>query len=133
MEICKQLATINSSRSHLGHQKTSSILGSAMRSRSYYVVQVDLSGGYYDAGDNVKYQFPMAFTITLLSWSVIEYERELVSAGQMQYAQQAIKWGTDYFLKAITGPTQIWVQVRTLEACTCSFPLLHPSIPPSSS
>ncbi|CAK9201104.1 unnamed protein product [Sphagnum troendelagicum] len=75
------------------------------------VSHVDLSGGYYDAGDNVKYQFPMAFTITLLSWSVIEYERELVSAGQMQYAQQAIKWGTDYFLKAITGPTQIWVQV----------------------
>jgi endoglucanase len=34
---------------------------------------VDLTGGYYDAGDNVKFGFPMAFSVTLLSWSVIEY------------------------------------------------------------
>ncbi|KAG0557318.1 hypothetical protein KC19_11G119800 [Ceratodon purpureus] len=73
--------------------------------------QVDLTGGYYDAGDNVKYQFPMAFTITLLSWSVIEYEEEILMAGQLQFAHESIRWATDYFLKAVTGPTQIWVQV----------------------
>ncbi|KAL4564621.1 hypothetical protein LXL04_028687 [Taraxacum kok-saghyz] len=28
---------------------------------------VDLVGGYYDAGDNVKFGFPMAFTTTMLS------------------------------------------------------------------
>ncbi|KAF2290673.1 hypothetical protein GH714_014947 [Hevea brasiliensis] len=28
---------------------------------------VDLTGGYYDAGDNVKFNFPMAFTTTI-SW-----------------------------------------------------------------
>ncbi|KAG5563431.1 hypothetical protein RHGRI_006000 [Rhododendron griersonianum] len=32
---------------------------------------VDLVGGYYDAGDNVKFGLPMAFTITMLSWSVV--------------------------------------------------------------
>jgi endoglucanase len=73
--------------------------------------QVDLSGGYYDAGDNVKYQFPMAFTISLLSWSVLEYNKELESADQLQYALHNIVWGTDYFLKAIAGPNQIFVQV----------------------
>ena len=36
-------------------------------------VHVDLVGGYYDAGDNVKFGFPMAFTTTMLSWSVIEF------------------------------------------------------------
>lgn len=75
------------------------------------MVQVDLSGGYYDAGDNVKYQFPMAFSITMLSWSVIEYKTELLLADQLQFALDAIRWATDYFLKAVTGPTQIWVQV----------------------
>lgn len=75
-------------------------------------MQVDLSGGYYDAGDNVKYQLPMAFTISLLSWSVLEYASELQSAGQLQYALRNIRWGTDYFLKAIAGPTQLFVQVR---------------------
>ncbi|EAZ21561.1 hypothetical protein OsJ_05189 [Oryza sativa Japonica Group] len=34
---------------------------------------VDLAGGYYDAGDNVKFGLPMAFTVTMLSWSVIEF------------------------------------------------------------
>jgi endoglucanase len=71
---------------------------------------VDLTGGYYDAGDNVKYQFPMAFTITLLSWSVMEYEEEILLADQLQFAHENIRWATDYFLKAVTGPTQIWVQ-----------------------
>ena len=27
-------------------------------------------GGYYDAGDNVKYGLPMAFTVTTLAWGV---------------------------------------------------------------
>ncbi|KAM7465502.1 hypothetical protein LguiB_013064 [Lonicera macranthoides] len=28
---------------------------------------VDLTGGYYNAGDNVKFNFPMAYTTTMLS------------------------------------------------------------------
>ncbi|KVH95211.1 Glycoside hydrolase, family 9 [Cynara cardunculus var. scolymus] len=34
---------------------------------------VDLVGGYYDAGDNVKFGLPMAFTTTMLAWSIIEF------------------------------------------------------------
>ncbi|KAL6004289.1 Esterase/lipase/thioesterase [Asimina triloba] len=34
---------------------------------------VDLVGGYYDAGDNVKFGLPMAFSTTLLAWSVVEF------------------------------------------------------------
>ncbi|KAJ8476761.1 hypothetical protein OPV22_020488 [Ensete ventricosum] len=30
--------------------------------------RVDLTGGYYDAGDNVKFGFPIAYVITLLAW-----------------------------------------------------------------
>ncbi|KAI3732485.1 hypothetical protein L1987_63690 [Smallanthus sonchifolius] len=37
------------------------------------VMKVDLVGGYYDAGDNMKFGFPMAFTTTMLSWSVLEF------------------------------------------------------------
>ncbi|KAE8725474.1 Endoglucanase 11 [Hibiscus syriacus] len=63
---------------------------------------VDLVGGYYDAGDNVKFGLPMAFTITMLSWGVIEYGDEIAGAGEYTHALEAIKWGTDYFLKART-------------------------------
>ncbi|KAH6764391.1 glycosyl hydrolase 9B8 [Perilla frutescens var. hirtella] len=65
---------------------------------------VDLVGGYYDAGDNVKFGLPMAYTITLLSWSVVEYGDEIAAAGEFDHALQAIKWGTDYFIKAHPHP-----------------------------
>ncbi|KAH0987552.1 hypothetical protein GBA52_014729 [Prunus armeniaca] len=72
---------------------------------------VDLVGGYYDAGDNVKFGLPMAFTITMLSWGVIEYGREMEDAGEYKHALEAIKWGTDYFIKAHTHPNVLWGEV----------------------
>ncbi|CAM6084216.1 unnamed protein product [Calypogeia fissa] len=75
------------------------------------LANVDLTGGYYDAGDNVKFGFPMAFTLTMLSWGAIEYNNQLSQAGELQNVEAAIRWGTDYLLKAHTGPTELWVQV----------------------
>ncbi|XP_073047904.1 endoglucanase 11-like [Primulina eburnea] len=72
---------------------------------------VDLVGGYYDAGDNVKFGLPMAFTVTLLSWGVIEFREEIAAAGELRHALEAIKWGTDYFIKAHTHPHVLWAQV----------------------
>ncbi|CAL9174649.1 unnamed protein product [Musa hybrid cultivar] len=73
---------------------------------------VDLVGGYYDAGDNVKFGLPMAFTVTMLSWSVVEYGGDIAAAGELKHALEAIKWGTDYFIKAHTHPNVLWAQVR---------------------
>lgn len=36
-------------------------------------VGVDLSGGWVDAGDNVKFNFPLAFSVVNLAWGGIEY------------------------------------------------------------
>ncbi|OAY69872.1 Endoglucanase 13, partial [Ananas comosus] len=72
---------------------------------------VDLVGGYYDSGDHVKFGFPMAFAVTTLSWSVIEFEKELAAANKLKYALDAIKWGTDYFIKAHKEPNVLWAQV----------------------
>ncbi|KDP39180.1 hypothetical protein JCGZ_00937 [Jatropha curcas] len=72
---------------------------------------VDLVGGYYDAGDNVKFGLPMAFTVTMLSWGVIQYGKEISEAGEYHHALEAIKWGTDYFIKAHTQQNVLWVQV----------------------
>ncbi|KAK1354260.1 Endoglucanase [Heracleum sosnowskyi] len=72
-------------------------------------MHVDLVGGYYDAGDNVKFGFPMAFTTTMLSWSVIEFGGLMKS--ELQNAKEAIRWATDYLLKATVHPDTIYVQV----------------------
>nr|CAD1840714.1 unnamed protein product [Ananas comosus var. bracteatus] len=71
---------------------------------------VDLVGGYYDAGDNVKFGFPMAFTTTMLAWSVIEFGDKM--QGQLDHARAAVRWGADYLLKAATAtPNTLYVQV----------------------
>ncbi|KAL6605854.1 hypothetical protein ACP70R_041507 [Stipagrostis hirtigluma subsp. patula] len=72
---------------------------------------VDLVGGYYDAGDHVKFGLPMAFTVTMLSWSLLEYGADVAAAGELAHALEAIKWGTDYFIKAHTSPDELWAEV----------------------
>ncbi|KAL1806818.1 hypothetical protein ACET3Z_029886 [Daucus carota] len=72
---------------------------------------VDLVGGYYDAGDHVKFGLPMAFSVTMLSWGVTEFRKEITGQNQMGNTLAAIKWGTDYFIKAHPQPNVLWAQV----------------------
>ncbi|KAL6644328.1 hypothetical protein ACP70R_015936 [Stipagrostis hirtigluma subsp. patula] len=76
----------------------------------------NLTGGYYDAGDNVKFGFPMAFSVTLLSWSAVEYRDEVAAAGQLPYLRSAIQWGADFLLRAHTSPTTLYTQVGDANA-----------------
>ncbi|KAK0586949.1 hypothetical protein LWI29_015006 [Acer saccharum] len=78
---------------------------------SWLVGQVNLVGGYYDAGDNVKFGWPMAFTVSLLSWAAIEYQTELSFANQLGYLCSEIRWGADFILQAHTSPTTLYTQV----------------------
>lgn len=74
-------------------------------------MQVNLVGGYYDAGDNVKFGFPMAFTVTMLAWSVIEFGEKLEAKNELKNALTAIKWGTDYFIRAHPQPGLLYGEV----------------------
>ncbi len=60
----------------------------------------DLTGGYFDAGDHVKFGLPMAANNTMLAWGGVEYKEAYQQAGQWDELLDAVKWGTDYFLKA---------------------------------
>ncbi|XP_057967918.1 endoglucanase-like [Malania oleifera] len=73
--------------------------------------KVNLAGGYYDAGDNVKFGWPMSFTMSLLSWAAVEYQKEISAVNQMCYLHEAIRWGTDFILRAYTPPTTLYTQV----------------------
>ncbi|XP_041004323.1 endoglucanase 9-like [Juglans microcarpa x Juglans regia] len=74
------------------------------------LANVDLTGGYYDAGDNIKFNFPMAFTTTMLSWSTLEYGKRM--GPELQNARASIRWATDYLLKCATAtPGRLYVGV----------------------
>ncbi|KAK9082389.1 hypothetical protein Syun_031268 [Stephania yunnanensis] len=74
-------------------------------------INVDLVGGYYDAGDNVKFGLPMAFTITMMSWSIVEYGKQMAANGELGHAMEAVKWGTDYLIKAHPQPYVLYGEV----------------------
>ncbi|CAH9080588.1 unnamed protein product [Cuscuta epithymum] len=66
-------------------------------------VKGGLVGGYYDAGDNIKFHFPMSFAMTMLSWSVIEYEHKFRAVGEYEHVRSLIRWGTDYLLRTFNS------------------------------
>ncbi|KAF2358942.1 Glycoside hydrolase family 9, partial [Trinorchestia longiramus] len=72
---------------------------------------LNLTGGYYDAGDHVKFNFPMAFVMTTLSWGLLSYREGYEAAGQVEHVETAIRWTVDYFLKCHSEPMTLWGQV----------------------
>ncbi|CAH8273782.1 unnamed protein product [Arabidopsis lyrata] len=75
-------------------------------------LNANLVGGYYDAGDNIKFHFPMAFTATMLAWSAIDFG-SYMSPADLRDNLVALRWGTNYLLKTVSQlPNRIFVQVR---------------------
>lgn len=74
-------------------------------------VGYDLTGGWYDAGDHVKFGFPMAATATMLAWSVYEYKEGYEKTGQLDAILDNLRFVNDYFMKAHTAPNELWGQV----------------------
>ncbi|KAG6515983.1 hypothetical protein ZIOFF_026429 [Zingiber officinale] len=72
---------------------------------------LDLSKGMYDAGDHMKFGFPMAYTATVLSWSILEYGDQMSAAKQLDPALDALKWITDYLINAHPSDNVLYVQV----------------------
>lgn len=71
----------------------------------------DLTGGWYDAGDHVKFGFPMAASATMLAWSVYEYREGYEKTGQLEAILDNLRFVNDYFMKAHTGPNELYGQV----------------------
>ena len=71
----------------------------------------DLTGGWYDAGDHVKFGLPMAASATMLAWGIVDYRSAYVSTGQLDNALDQLKWATDYFIKAHPTANELYGQV----------------------
>lgn len=78
-------------------------------------INVDLTGGFYDSGNNIKFGLPTAYTVTLLSWSVIEYHKKYEAMGELDHVKNIIRWGSDYLIKTFvpansTNPAVLYSQ-----------------------
>ncbi|MEV4380472.1 glycoside hydrolase family 9 protein [Streptosporangium sp. NPDC049644] len=74
-------------------------------------VGLDLTGGWYDAGDHVKFGLPMAASATMLAWGAVEYRDAYVSSGQLTHLLNNLKFVNDYFIKAHPSANVLYGQV----------------------
>ncbi|KAG4939198.1 hypothetical protein JHK85_045924 [Glycine max] len=71
---------------------------------------LDLSKGMYDAGDHMKFGFPLAFTATMFSWAILEYGDRMDAVKQLHYALDSLKWITDNLVNAHPFPEVLYIQ-----------------------
>jgi len=63
---------------------------------------IDLSGGWYDAGDSPKWNATMCAGALGLYWSGLRYRDAYIKTGQMPYLKDNLRWVCDYFIKCMT-------------------------------
>ncbi|RCX18416.1 endoglucanase Cel9N [Anaerobacterium chartisolvens] len=71
-------------------------------------VGLDLTGGWADAGDGIKFTHPMSYAAGQLGWAVYEYRRAFEKSGQLDNILDEIKWATDFFIKAHPSPNLLY-------------------------
>lgn len=76
----------------------------------------DLTGGWFDAGDHIKFNFPLASTVTMLCWGVKEYRAAYEKSGQLPVMLNNIRFAAEYLIKCHTAPNEFYGQVGTGDA-----------------
>ncbi|KDN50952.1 hypothetical protein RSAG8_00581, partial [Rhizoctonia solani AG-8 WAC10335] len=66
----------------------------------------DLSGGYYEAANTMKWGLPLAWTITQLAWNVYAFPEGFKAVNEFDEALEGVKWGTDYLVNCIANKDQ---------------------------
>ncbi|WP_022753997.1 glycoside hydrolase family 9 protein [Butyrivibrio fibrisolvens] len=72
---------------------------------------LDLTGGWYDAGDNVKFNLPMSYSSMVLGWSYLNNPDAYSQSGQAKWMLHDIKWANDYFVKCNPDSSTYYYQV----------------------
>ncbi len=61
---------------------------------------LDLTGGWHDAGDHVKFGLPGAFSASTVGWGYYEFRDDYKEMGLQDHVEDELRWINDYFLKA---------------------------------
>lgn len=61
--------------------------------------KVDVSGGFHDAGDHVKFGMPEAYSGSTLGWGYYEFREQYKQTGQDQHIETILRYFNDYFMR----------------------------------
>ncbi|MCL6589606.1 MAG: glycoside hydrolase family 9 protein [Firmicutes bacterium] len=73
-------------------------------------VGLDLTGGFHDAGDHVKFGLPQVYASSTLGWAYYEFKDTFIATGQDGYMLNILKHFTDYYLKCYPNNTTFHYQ-----------------------
>ncbi|PFH52542.1 glycoside hydrolase family 9 protein [Amanita thiersii Skay4041] len=76
---------------------------------------LDLSGGYYDAGDYIKATYPLSFSLMSICWGATDFGKGYDLASQTAYLDDMLRWGLDWLMKAHPNDTTLYVLVGSTE------------------
>ena len=76
----------------------------------------EVVGGYYDAGDHVKFGFPMAATATVLAWGGINFQEGYSRAGQLDWFTACLRCTSFQFLTY-----SLWTSCPPVDFSTRNF------------
>ncbi|KAJ3937300.1 MAG: glycoside hydrolase family 9 protein [Lentinula lateritia] len=74
-------------------------------------VGLDLTGGYYDAGDYIKVSFPLSFTLNSICWGGIDFGMGYDLSNQTSYLDSMLRWGLDWLIKMHANTSTLYVEV----------------------
>lgn len=61
---------------------------------------LDLTGGWHDAGDHVKFGLPGSYSASTLGWGYYEFPEAYKETGLDKHVEDELRWINDYFMKA---------------------------------
>lgn len=68
----------------------------------------EILGGWYDAGDHVKFNLPMAYTAAMLGWALYEYGDGMEASGQRMHLERNLEFALDYLVACDLGDSVIY-------------------------
>lgn len=73
----------------------------------------DVSGGYFDAGDHVRFMLPQATALTIIAQGLIEFKNGYLSVSPALHRKglSVLKWGADFLHRCVLGRDRIVGQI----------------------
>ncbi|KAI7892731.1 Six-hairpin glycosidase-like protein [Mucor mucedo] len=73
----------------------------------------DLSRGWYEAANTMKWGLPLGWTVTQLAFNIMMFEDSMNSVDELAEGLELLKWGADYIVNAHYNDTYIVGQLGT--------------------
>lgn len=68
----------------------------------------EVLGGWYDAGDHVKFNLPMAYSAAMLGWALYEYGDDIEASGQRLHLERNLAFALDYLVACDRGDSVVY-------------------------